>query len=1470
MEDEQEMEMEMEEMNLSLFSRSELWGRLKKRFRHRPELKKKYNIKFESKEKMIENLEKYRSLPFISSTAEYWRKLQVYEQLTGGKKNLKRKRNDVIERRVRPKMGELNRVSVLKNLERVAVITDTMKRNAIKTNILRKYLGPKVMKMRESLSVESNSSMKDTSMYYRIYPNTYNRMKVEVFLDTAKSYMTDAISAHMVKRKHGLRVTPSLNITFTDKNSGKEDVPHFFGCKTPGIVTHPEDINEVVDNNITSLKTQIQEFDGKGYSMDIRVVKLNMTMNDYMPISASSYIKLPEHLENKQACVNIQNDDNKCFAYSIALHLLQLENNEENAQRLARGEKKKKIDNASRVTKKLKAKLNELNWEGINFPMKCCPKVIQKFTELNNISVTVFKYDSDDKKIHPYVRAPKICDIHVQLLHIENDVPEVFTAEELLVKHLEPLIKNFKAENPQCSCNDVFVEQERLTALLSEEDIQSFYMQSAEQTKVFDEFVPNSHYVYVKNMSALLNDTHAGQHKKFFCENCLYSSEHEHVINKHIEESGCYNNEPGYETFPKKEDAQVKFNNHKHKLPVPYVIYCDTECICKAKNCPHLFPDTPEDETKKTKKPFSRKKPTSTKVYQEHVCCSAGYYIVTPYERTRYKFFRGEDAMTKFLDAIWNEKNRILWKCKTENAKPMIITPEEQRLFEKSKCCHLCEKAYTVDEMQSKEGSDYRVRDHDHLNGKYRGSAHNSCNMKHNYCGADVPVVFHNLKGYDGHLVITELNTAKYNNIEVIAQNPEKYISIKIGKLKFIDSFAFLASKMETLVKNLRYGATPEEINERFKHTRKHFPELDNKTFKLLIRKGIYPYDYMDSFERFEETELPPKSAFYSKLSGEHVSDLNYNHALTIWKIFKMKNLGDYHDLYLKLDVLLLADVMENFRKIELTTYKAKLDPMYYLSLPHYSWDCMLKITGKTISLFNDEQRDMYYFCEEMKRGGVSMISLRHAVANNKHMNEKFKKDTISSYIHYIDANNLYGLAMCELLPIDSYKWSEKIHWTEDEILKLDPKGKFGYFFEVDLHYPKELHDLHNQLPCAPERTNVTDNMLSPYSRGLKKKLNENYKFDSKTQENYKLILSLSDKKKYKVHYRTLQLYIELGLKVTKVHRVLEFRQEDWLAEYINENTRLRANAKNEFEKDLYKLKNNAVFGKTMENVRNRIDFKLFTSEECRKKTKAISSYCYKDDFAFNDHLVGVLSAKKNIKLNKPLAVGCAVLDLSKRHMYNFHYNVMMKKYGHERCQLLMTDTDSLVYHIITKDLYKDMEEIKDEFLDTSNYPKDHPLYSEKNKKVVGMFKDENAKEKEYVRNRETGELEEFDEDDYDIVEEDKIKVRTVHITTEFIGLKPKMYSSIYYEDEDGIHKVKGVNKATSKLLKHQDFRDCYNNEEYKKDSMTSLRSYKHNIKAIQMTKISLSPYDDKSYYFDGGFALRYGHYKVVEHMKKN
>ena len=773
------------------------------------------------------------------------------------------------------------------------------------------------------------------------------------------------------------------------------------------------------------------------------------------------------------------------------------------------------------------------------------------------------------------------------------------------------------------------------------------------------------HYCLVKNVSRLLSSQVSKHKEKYhFCLRCLNPFWCEKSLNKHLEY--CSNHEAVKIEMPNKGDI-LKFKNYYKGKRLPFMMYADTESLIKPIQ---------------TCEPCSQS--SYTKKYQKHEPISFSYYIKCFDDnvfKPRLRSSTGEDAMQTFVEWLENDVKEIANIPEVD----MIFGKKEEERFNEETKCWICKGKFKED--------DKKVKDHCHFTGRYRGAAHNECNLKYRKPNF-TPVAFHNLSGYDSHLFIKNLGFTA-GNIDCIPNNEERYISftknIEVGsytnkkgdtkpkyhKIRFIDSFKFMAVSLDSLVNNL-----PETA---FNNLKRHYT---GDKFNLVKRKGVYPYEYMDSLERFNETKLPPKESFYSRLTGEDISDEDYRHGQKVWEEFNMEHLQDYHNLYNETDVLLLADVFESFRNICMENYK--LDPAHYFTAPSLFWDACLKMTGVQLELLTDE--DMLLMAEKGIRGGVSIISNRYGKANNKYMDDKFNPSEPSKYIQYLDANNLYGTAMSKPLPTHGFKWMKT---SELETWELH-----SCILEVDLEYPKKLHDLHNDYPLAPEQ--IEANKVK------------------------KLIPNLWNKKKYEIHYENLKQYLNLGLKLTHIHRGIKFEESEWLKPYIDLNTKLRTKANNNFEKDFYKLGNNSIFGKTMENIRNRVDIKLVTDK--KKAEKLVAKPNFKHLNIFCEELVAIHMKKSSLKFNKPVYLGMSILDLCKTIMYEFHYKYIKPKYG-DKAKLLFTDTDSLMYEIKTEDFYKDIsEDVKDRF-DTGDYPPNHPsgIPTGCNKKVLGVFKDEVA-----------------------------------------------------------------------------------------------------------------------------------------------
>ena len=1042
---------------------------------------------------------------------------------------------------------------------------------------------------------------------------------------------------------------------------------HSIGNK---IITEETDPHEIYQEMIDEIEEEIQKVEnteGSGWVF-VEVENLTLHTDKWEPLSGSSYLPLDAYLTNKKALINMQNEDNKCFMWSILRAL------------------NPKDKNPGRIDKDLISKQDTLNMEGIKYPVDF--RGIDRFESQNpDISVSVVGYDK------------------VNLVYPLRQSKYTGRKHDIVLLLLKEAVEGENRE----------IEE-------------------------------NTHYVLVKNKSALIAaqiNKHKGSRE--ICLNCFNTFNSLKELEKH--KGYCYNNECVKINMPP-EGTYLNFKNFANSEKAPFTIYADFESLIKPLyNCK---PDPNQSYTNK---------------YQKHEPISFTCYIKSfnesVYESRKRSYIqeKPEDphAMDTFI--LWLEED--VKKIAELGNKEIEITDKEEKEFNNALECWIC-KGFL--------GND-KVRDHCHYTGRYRGAAHNRCNLKYRKPN-NISVFFHNLAGYDSHLFIKRLNITE-GNIDCIPNNEEKYISIsktikagtyknkkgdekdKFFKIIFKDSLKFMSSSLGALVNNLPKDA--------FKNLDKYYtPEQT----KLLKQKGHYPYEYMDSIEKFKDKKPPPRKAFYSKLSGRGITEKDYKHVLNVWSSFNMETMKDYHNLYNDSDVLLLADVFENFRDICLKIYG--LDPVYYYTAPGLAWDACLKMTGINLELLNNP--GMLLMFEKGIRGGISIISNRYGEANNKYM-KCFNKNKLSTFLLYLDANNLYGCAMSEMLPTGGFKWL-----TDKEINNLFNNQtiqvweKTPCILEVDLEYPKELHDLHNDYPLCPERVKC--------DKGVEK-----------------LIPNLRDKNKYVIHYKNLMQCLKLGMKLKKIHRGIKFIESAWLKPYIDKNTNLRTQAKNNFEKDFYKLMNNSVFGKTMENIRNRVNVQLVTSKE--KFKKLVAKPNFRSRKIFNENLVSVHMKKTSLTMNKPVYLGMCILDLSKIIMFDFHYNYIKPKYGNN-AKLLFTDTDSLFYEIQTEDFYKDISgDVKDRF-DTSDYPENHPsgIPTGINKKVLGMFKDEAAGK----------------------------------IIKEFVGLRSKLYSFIMEDGEEN-KRCKGVKKqVVENSISHEDYKTCLKTGKDKLTRQDILRSYEHEV----------------------------------------
>ena len=436
----------------------------------------------------------------------------------------------------------------------------------------------------------------------------------------------------------------------------------------------------------------------------------------------------------------------------------------------------------------------------------------------------------------------------------------------------------------------------------------------------------------------------------------------------------------------------------------------------------------------------------------------------------------------------------------------------------------------------------------------------------------------------------------------------------------------------------------------------------------------------------------------------------------------------------------------------------------------------------------------MILLLENNIRGGISSV-----------IGDRYIKSDDNKKILYIDANNLCGHSMSQYLPNDEIKFDNNIKL--EDIINTPDDCDVGCFLEVDLIYPDNRKEKTKNFPFAPVNKKINHDNFNDYMKEIKP--------DTYIQTK-KLICDWSDKKNYLIHYRMLKFYIRHGMIVDKVHNIISFKQSRWLEKFISFITLKCNRAKNDFEKDFYKLLNNAFYGKAIENVRNRLKIKFIKRDDQREIIKQQSKLTFNGIHKSYENCDSYTFKQNEVLMDKPIYLGFSVLELSKLHMYETYYDKLQPYFGEENIQLHYMDCDSFVMSIETQNIINDLKNLEDLF-DFSNLNKNHELFSNKNKKVVGIFKIETPK--------------------------------NIWID-EFVALRSKCYA--FKCGDESENKLKGISKSYSKSIKFDQYKKCLDGEEFQQECDNYIiRSINHEMVLQKFKKYTLSIFDDKRSYIN-------------------
>ena len=708
-----------------------------------------------------------------------------------------------------------------------------------------------------------------------------NSLSFTEYFNSIKPYLEDLINEKKNKGEWKLQLTAKISFVSLKTDSDEMRVMHTRSNSAEFMNgSETEEITESLYRSL--LQNYNDNLQEKMRGSDFVFNGINYFYHDFNRVSISkvgSYIESPKWLKDKKSTINQKNNDNKCFQYAatLALNLNQIN---KDPQRIS----------------KIKPFIENYNWNDINFPAN--KKDWNRF-EVNNKNVAL------------------------NILYVPFNTKKI----EITYKSKYNLVRD-----------------NQITLLM---------ISNGE----------NWHYLAVKSLSRLLGGITSNHVGDYYCLNCFHSYRTENKLNAH--KKICENSEYCNIEIPSPNNNLIKYNQGESltkSLKLPFVIYADLECILKKISTCYNNPDL-----------------SSTTKINQHIPSGYSLYTSCSFDKSNNKlsYYRGEDCMRRFCKDLKDHAIKIIDFKK----KYMIpLTKEEKDNYNKENICHICKKDFN---------NDMKVRDHCHFTGKYRSAAKYMCNLRYKI-PKNIPLIFHNGSRYDYHFIIKELAHEFEENFECLGENTEKYITFSVPikkrienknmdityKIKFIDSFRFMATSLSKLVDNLTdnihndkcikcksnlcfvramnetllFKCTDSE-NEYEKEINKELVERFANTYKfcnndinkliMLLRKGAYPYEYVDGWNKFNEELIPGKELFYSNLTLENISEVDYMHANNVFKTFELNNLGDYHDLYVRSDTLLLEDVFEYFRNACLSNYE--LDPADFVSLPGLAWQACLK-----------------------------------------------------------------------------------------------------------------------------------------------------------------------------------------------------------------------------------------------------------------------------------------------------------------------------------------------------------------------------------------------------------------------------------------------------------------------------------------------------------------------------------------------
>ena len=783
---------------------------------------------------------------------------------------------------------------------------------------------------------------------------------------------------------------------------------------------------------------------------------------------------------------------------------------------------------------------------------------------------------------------------------------------------------------------------------------------------------------------------------------------------------------------------------------------------------------------------------------------------------------QGDDYNTfaeSFLNQITQDYSSLYRTYKASWNDTPQLTRDDNIKFIAAKKCQICNVEFTNEKNKIRHHSWHRRVEYNDegeiIKGNYIGALCSPCNLQISCKDRTLPVIAHCGGRYDSKFFIDALNPKKHRVKQIIHKSGENFTSMNVTcleskvDLRFIDSYNFINTSLQNMINGLRTSNHNFEI---FKSGMRYF-DYQQELIDKCIQKGVFPYEYIDSIEKLNEKTLPSKDDFYSTLTESSVSDEEYKFALEVYKMAKCESINDYMSLYLRTDVLLLAEAFTHFRSGVSNAYG--LDPAFFNTMPAYAMECCLYMSETKLDLLTD--LDVHCLIENNIRGGFACANIGKVDFNSRY-HPDYDADKPCSSFACLDWNSLYALCLKKKLPVGEFYELKKEEIKAFDILGTNIDEDHAYMLLVDYEIPPNVALATDDFPLSIHKYTPKISELSPLTREIIKSC------DGNTNICEKLIASHKDQKEYLISLPRLQILVKLGLNVKCIHRIFRFKQEACFANYIEKNITMRKNAESKHAGSYFKLMSNAIYGKTLFNVRKHSVVKHLAM------TKNVYERWVRDPLlkrcdVFSNNKVLMISEAPTIELKYPLYLGFWILESSKKEMTDFFYNKLKATY-HENVSLIYTDTDSYFLNFQGIEFFDEVTKspLKD-YIDRSNFDHDSPLYDTSMAGQLGKLKSELGSKS----------------------------------ASQIIALQPKCYSILI---EDTIKcAAKGVPDRKQATITHDKYLRLHEQvDKFLTIEIKGIYKRKNKLVIRKMKKKALTSIDTKRYWISSTKSLAFNH----------